>query len=81
MACPVAYTTPKESYSKKKQRFTESKATPDPWKLSEIKKIQKDNKEQAIWNNILTMIYKISRNSKAIKAILTNVFKIPEIFT
>ena len=44
----MAYTTPKESYSKKKQRFAQSKATPDPWKLSEIKKIQKSNKEQAM---------------------------------
>ena len=32
MACPVAYTTPKESYSKKAAFLSQSKATPDPRK-------------------------------------------------
>ena len=43
MACPVAYTTTKESYSKKAAFISQSKATPDPRK----KKKQKSNKEQA----------------------------------
>ena len=42
MACPVAYITPKESYSKKAAFTSQSKATPDP-----RKKKQKSNKEQA----------------------------------
>ena len=42
MACPVAYITPKESYSKKAAFISQSKATPDP-----RKKKQKSNKEQA----------------------------------
>ena len=32
MACPVAYTTTKESYSKKAAFISQSKATPDPRK-------------------------------------------------
>ena len=44
MACPVAYTTTKESYSKKAAFISQSKATPDPRKK---KKKQKSNKEQA----------------------------------
>ena len=40
--CPVAYITPKESYSKKAAFISQSKATPDP-----RKKKQKSNKEQA----------------------------------
>ena len=43
MACPVAYTTTKKSYSKKAAFISQSKATPDPRK----KKKQKSNKEQA----------------------------------
>ena len=42
MACPVAYITPKESYSKKAAFISQSKATPD-----QRKKKQKSNKEQA----------------------------------
>ena len=42
MACHVAYTTPKESYSKTAAFISQSKATPDPQK-----KKQKSNKEQA----------------------------------
>ena len=42
MACHVAYTTPKESYSKTAAFIPQSKATPDP-----RKKKQKSNKEQA----------------------------------
>ena len=41
MACPVAYTTTKESYSKKAAFISQGKATPDP-----RKKKQKSNKEQ-----------------------------------
>ena len=37
MACPVAYTTPEESYSKKAAFISQSKAPPDPRK----KKIRK----------------------------------------
>ena len=49
MACPVAYNTPKESYSEKTAFISQSKATPDPWKFSaKFKMIQKSNKEQAI---------------------------------
>ena len=40
MACPVAYTTPKESYSKKAAFISQSKATPDPRK----KKTEKHQK-------------------------------------
>ena len=43
MACPVAYTTTKESYSKKAAFISQSKANPDPRK----KKKKKSNKEQA----------------------------------
>ena len=42
MPCPVAYTTTKESCSKKAAFISQSKATPDP-----RKKKQKSNKEQA----------------------------------
>ena len=41
MACPVAYITPKESYSKKVAFTSQSKATPDPRK----KKKQKAEKQ------------------------------------
>ena len=43
MACPVAYITPKESYSKKAAFISQSKATPDPQKINK----QKSNEEQA----------------------------------
>ena len=46
MACPVAYTTTKKSYSKKAAFISQSKATPDPRKKKKNKK-QKSNKEQA----------------------------------
>ena len=46
MACPVAYTTTKESYSTKAAFISQSKATPDPRKKKKEKK-QKSNKEQA----------------------------------
>ena len=45
MACPVAYTTTKKSYSKKAAFISQSKATPDPRKKKNKK--QKSNKEQA----------------------------------
>ena len=35
MACHVAYTTPKESYSKTAAFISQSKATPDPQKKTE----------------------------------------------
>ena len=44
MACPVAYITPKESYSKKAAFTSQSKATPGHVKKN---KNQKSNKEQA----------------------------------
>ena len=80
MACPVAYTNPKESYSKKNSVSRKAKQLQTRESWAKLKKFRKATKSK-LWNNILTMIYKISRNSKAIKAILTNVFKIPEIFT
>ena len=43
MACPVAYSTPKESYSKKAAFTSQSKATPDPQKQKTVK----SNKERA----------------------------------
>ena len=43
----MAYTTPKESYSKKAALISHSKATPDPRKLGEI---QKSNKEKPTTN-------------------------------
>ena len=45
MACPVAYITPKESYSKKAAFTSQSKATPGPRKKKN--KNQRSNKEQA----------------------------------
>ena len=35
MACPVAYTTPQESYSKNAAYISQSKTIPDPRKKSE----------------------------------------------
>ena len=45
MACPVAYTTPKESYSKNPAFTSQSKATPDPRK----NKNRKATKIRADW--------------------------------
>ena len=45
MACPVAYITPKESYSKKAAFISQSKATPDPRK----NKNNKATKIRADW--------------------------------
>ena len=44
MACPVAYTTTKESYSKKAAFISQSKATPDPREKKHKKK--KTEKQQ-----------------------------------
>ena len=41
MACPVAYTTTKESYSKKAAFISQSKATPDPRKKKKNRKATK----------------------------------------
>ena len=41
MACPVAYTTTKESYSKKAAFISQSKATPDPRKKKKTEKQQR----------------------------------------
>ena len=41
MACPVAYTTTKESYSKKAAFISQSKATPDPRKKEKNRKATK----------------------------------------
>ena len=51
MACPVAYITPKESYSKKAAFTSQSKATPGPRKKKT--KIRKATKNNAYVSNLL----------------------------
>ena len=59
MACPVAYTTPKESYSKKAAFTSQSNATPDP-----RKKIRKATKSKLLKPTTITSpIYWIPRQT------------------